>query len=102
MSDSQQTFPRREDGPPSGAFIPVVFRGIAFNPASLIDAIGISFDREDGSVIRLLLTHEEARNAALGLFECATVCQFFTRRHSAISSGNPSVDVSAQDGCEKP
>lgn len=96
------SFPRHSDGPASGEFLPVVFRGVASNPASLIDAIGMSFNREDGGVIRLLLTHEEARSTALCLLEYANVCQFFTRRHSAISSGNPSVDVSAQDGCEKP
>lgn len=101
MSDSRQSFPRRENGPPSGAFVPVVWRGTAFDAEAVSDPVAISFECEDGSVIRLLLCRESARNAGETLLEAVQGVAVLTSSHPESSSGRPSVAVSAPEECEK-
>jgi len=76
-------FPNREDGPPSKAFVPVTWRGTAANPESPKDVIGISFNCEDGNVVRLLMTHECARQVAATLQTQVTLFDYFTSIQSA-------------------
>lgn len=86
-------YPKRKDGPPSGAFVPVVWRGTTSN-AVVGNGVGISFDSEDGSVVRLMMTYESAKDAAETLFEAIQRRVDFISAHPDSSSGNPSVDVS--------
>ncbi|CAH1387047.1 hypothetical protein NTGM5_480043 [Candidatus Nitrotoga sp. M5] len=92
----EQAYPHVNDGP-KRAFIPVILRGVTANPASLVDAMGIGFNCEDGRVIRLLITTETAAMVA----DClSSTCQRFvefTNSHSDRSSGSPSVDVSTPE-----
>lgn len=102
MSDSQQTFPRIEDGPRfSGEFVPVAWRGTTFNAACQKDAVGVSFNSQDGGVIRLLMTRESAKQTADSLLEAYQRWVEFASFHSDSSSGKPSVAVSTPEECEK-
>lgn len=95
--DIWPTYPRAEDGPRSGAFIPVILRGVTANPACLVEAMGISFDCEDGRVIRLLITLETARMVVDYLSSTCQRFVEFTNSHSDNSSGSPSVEVSTPE-----
>lgn len=80
------------------AFIPAAWRGVtSVNPKTGTE-IGVSFDVEAGETVRLLLTVESARNAALAILDQIAAYEFRTATHSASSVGNLNSDGSPQEG----
>ena len=89
------TFPLRENGPPSGAFVPASWRGTGrVNPVEG-GVIAVSFDTSEG-VVRLLLNIDSARSAAESLL-CELRHYSWTNSQSKISLGAPSDAVSTPD-----
>lgn len=98
---SSANFPDRADAPPSGAFVSALLRGVTSSMVKPTND-GISFDLEDGSVARLLLTKESARDLALGIIQRLQGCPGVpTFSHSDSSSGSPSVEVSTPLECDQ-
>ena len=91
-------FPLRENGPPSRAFTPAKWRGVTGPSIKTGDEIGLSFDLEDGSVCRLLISSETAITVANVLLECIERYRNRMNVHSDNSSGSPNRDGSPQEG----
>ena len=83
-------FPKPEQGPASGAFVPAAWRGVT-GPGPDGPVVGVSFDTPDGP-LRLLLRVESA--ALLGR---ALAPYLNTRCQSPRSDGSPSVAVSTPE-----
>lgn len=81
----------------SSEFKPATWRSTC---ASDGEFIGISFNLADGSIVRLALDADSARDAAETLSQYLDQTTIRTNSHSANSSGSPSVDVSAHSECE--
>ena len=82
----------------SSSFLPAEWRGTTNTDGELI---GLSLDLSDGQVARFALNLVSARMMAESIIEFADLYGDRTNSHSARSSGNPSVEVSAPEECEK-
>ena len=78
-------------------FQPAAWRGTNMSDGKII---GISFDLANGEIIRLAIDAKSARAAAETLLDHLDAAAR-TNTQSASASGNPSVDVSAHNECEK-